>query len=456
MPEIVEGKKVFTLGEFAASIQRAFGSLYNGTYWLKAEISKLNFFPRSGHCYPELSETVDGSVSAAFTGFIHKDTYKKLNEKFLNTIGEPLHDGIKIIAQCGIHFSTTRGVRLTISDIDINAILGEQARMRRETVAQLKTEGVYARNKTLALPRIIKKIAVISVESGKGYADFISIINTANGFRISTQLFPALMMGPESAGQMTAALKKIIERASEFDAVCIIRGGGGENTLQCFNDLTLCRAIALSPLPVMTGIGHATNLTVAEEVANTSFISPSELANFLIDRYSGEVARFRALTGKIAIMLQRGLHGCAGRLDVPVKNLRYKFAVVFRSKNNVIDGSYRSIKLKISNVFQRRRYAIHTIASRIAHTANLICQKSQRSVEQIETQMHGATVRQFPLKAGFPARLSMAAEPGGGVIFMRDSQVVTDISAFCAGDIIRIITEKGELTAKIMTTDFKK
>ena len=167
MSEIVDGKKVFTLSELAASIQRAFGTYYNQNYWLKAEISKLNFFTRSGHCYPELSETNDGGIAAAFTGFIRKDIYKALNAKFLSTIGEPLHDGMKVVAQCSVHFSTTRGVRLTINDIDINAILGEQARLRMETVDCLKSEGVFARNKSLVLPRIIKNIAIVSVNQAR-------------------------------------------------------------------------------------------------------------------------------------------------------------------------------------------------------------------------------------------------------------------------------------------------
>ena len=204
MSEIVDGKKVFTLSEFAASVQRAFGALYNKNYWIKAEISKLNFFPRSGHCYPELSETSGGSITAALSGFIHRDTYRALNAKFQNTIGEPLHDGMKIIAQCSVHFSTTRGVRLTISDRDINSILGEQARLRMEVVQALKSEGVFALNRSVALPRIVKRIAVVSVESGKGYADFMSIVNSVKTYRLHLQLFPALMMGPEAAVQMSA------------------------------------------------------------------------------------------------------------------------------------------------------------------------------------------------------------------------------------------------------------
>ncbi len=456
MPEIVDGKKVFALGEFAASIQRAIGKYYSGSYWLKAEITKLNFFPRSGHCYPELAESTDGSVSAVFSGFIHKKTYQQLNSKFQSTIGEPLHDGMKIVAQCTVHFSTTRGIRLTINDIDINAILGEQARMRQQTVEQLKSEGVFAKNKSLALPRIIRKIAVISVESGKGYADFMSIINSNNYLNIRATLFPALMMGPESAGQMSSALDIIKERAAEFDAVCIIRGGGGENTLQCFNDLTLCRKIALFSLPVMAGIGHATNRTVVEEVANTSFVSPSELANFLIDRYSGELSKFRTLTNKIALLLRRTLQSKSSALDAPVRSIHYKYKVAFSRKVERIDGVKNSIRQKINNIFVRRRYVLHSIASRIAIASNGVCKKCRLRVETIEQQLHGATVKQIPILTARQSQVMMAAEPTGGMHIIRGSQVVTNISELREGDVIRIITADGAAIATISAVELNK
>ena len=456
MPEIVDGKKIFTLGEFAASIQRAIGKFYTGQYWLKAEISKLNLFPRSGHCYPELSESVDGNLAAAFTGFIHKANYQKLNEKFLGSIGEPLHDGMKVVAQCSVHFSTTRGIRLTINDIDINSILGEQARKRKETVERLKSEGVFARNKTHVLPRIIKRIAIISVESGKGYADFMSIINATNDFLIVTRLFPALMMGAEAAGQMSSALDRIREHSADFDAVCIVRGGGGENTLQCFNDQELCRKIALFPLPVMTGIGHATNQTVAEEVSNLSFVSPSELANFFIDRYSGEITRFRTLTNKVALLLQRGLQSKSKGLNVPVKNLRYKYCVAFRRKMERIDGSRSSIKQKIDKIFVRRRYLMQTVVSRIVLAANGLSQKSRQCVESIENKLHGSTIRRFPLSAGQQTQVMMAAEPSSNYIIMRGEQLISSISELSEGDIVRIISPEGTAVAEIKSTDVKK
>lgn len=456
MSEIVDGKKVFTLGEFAQSIQRAISINYSQKYWLKAEMTKLNLFPRSGHCYPELSETSDGNITAAFSGFIHRNTYKVINEKFISAIGEPLHDGMKIVAQCSVHYSITRGICLTINEIDINSVLGEQARMRQETVEKLKSECIFTQNKSLVLPRIVNNIAIVSVESGKGYADFMSIINNTSGCHIKTRLFPALMMGPEAVAQIIAALETIKKQSSDFDAVCIIRGGGGENTLQCFNDIELCRTIATFPLPVLTGIGHATNRTVAEEIAQTSFVSPSELANFFIDRHLAELSQFKTLTNKISLLIQRAIQSKKNRLDAPVKNIRYKYGVAFRRKTESIDYTLNSIKLKINNIFYRRNHYVHTMASRIALNAGPLYQKALRRVENIEAQLHGVSKRHFSIVSGTPEQMHIAAEPSDGICILRGSQVISSISELNKGDIIRIITSEGSITAQISATDIKK
>ena len=455
MPEIVDGKKIFTLGEFAASIQRAFGKFYSANYWLKAEISKLNFFPRSGHCYPELSESSNGNLTAAFTGFIHKDIYKKLNAKFIDTVGEPLHDGMKVTVQCTAHYSCTRGIRLTINDIDIDSILGEQARRRQDTIEQLKSEGIFAQNKTVPLPRIIKNIAIISVETGKGYADFMSIIQSACGIRLNTTLYPALMMGPEAASQIKSALEKIQPHAVQYDAVCIIRGGGGENTLQCFNDIELCRAIALSPLPVLTGIGHATNETIAEETARMSFVSPSELANFFIDKYAAEISGFHSLANKISQLLANRLYSRQQQFDTPIKNMRYKYNVVFRRKSQDIANAITTNNLKIRAAFHSKRNAISAKATHIAFTINSLHQQHLQLLEAASSKIHGASVRVISFKSNNIQQLQMAAEPVSDIRVMVGGRMLGSISELNKGDVIRIVLPEGVITAEVKTIDPK-
>jgi exodeoxyribonuclease VII large subunit len=98
-------------------------------------------------------------------------------------------------------------------------------------------------------------------------------------------LFPALLQGDQAVTSIMAQLDRIKKVISHFDAVAVIRGGGGDIGLTCYNNLDLVRRLALFPIPVLTGIGHSTNETVAEMVAMKNAITPTELADFLIQRF---------------------------------------------------------------------------------------------------------------------------------------------------------------------------
>ena len=187
-----------------------------------------------------------------------------------------------------------------------------------------------------------------------------------------------------------------------------------------------------------------------------SLVSPSELANFLIDRYSDEVAKFRTLTNKIALLLQRSLQGKFSALDAPVKSIHYKYKVVFSRKIERIDGAKNAIRLKISNIFVRRRYVLHSIASRMAIASNGVCQKNRQRVENIEQQVHGVTVRQIPIMSVRQQQMRMAAEPAVGMCIMRGTQFVTNINELREGDVIRIITADGAAIATISAVEVNK
>src|SRR5690606_4336848 len=139
---------------------------------------------------------------------------------------------------------------------------------------RLREEGVYDRNRELKLALLPQRVAVISVETSKGYADFVKVIESNSwGYRFVHRLFPSLLQGDRAVESIRTQLRNIGKLADRYDVVAIIRGGGGDTGLSCFNDYTLARDIALFPLPVITGIGHATNETVVEMVAHRNAIT---------------------------------------------------------------------------------------------------------------------------------------------------------------------------------------
>lgn len=286
MPEIVNEKRVFSLLEVTTSIQKTLAMRYTSSFWVKAEMNKLNHYPQSGHCYPDLVEKVEGKVIAQLKSTLWKDDFNRINENFLNVVKSPLKEGIKILFCARITFDPMHGLALRITEIDPVFSLGELEREKQESVAMLKSQGIIDRNKTLSFPLLPKRMAIISVQTSKGYADFLKMIESNPwGYKFFHVLFPSLLQGDKAVESIRYQLDRIKKVVSHFDVVAIIRGGGAEVGLSCFNNYALSKEIALFPIPVITGIGHATNETVVEMVAYRNAITPTELADYLLQKF---------------------------------------------------------------------------------------------------------------------------------------------------------------------------
>jgi len=249
-------------------------------------MNKLNHYSHSGHCYPELLEKKEGKVVAEMRSILWKMDYQRINRHFMEVLGEPLREGITMLFQAGISYDPLYGFSLKIVDIDPTFVLGELEKEKRESIKKLTDEGIFDANKRLDFPLIPKRLAIISVETSKGLSDFFKIINgNPWGYKMECTLFPALLQGDKSISSIINQLEVIANKLEEFDAVAIIRGGGAEVGLSSYNNFFLAKAIAIFPIPVLTGIGHSTNETVSEMVAYKNAITPSELADFLLQKF---------------------------------------------------------------------------------------------------------------------------------------------------------------------------
>jgi exodeoxyribonuclease VII large subunit len=278
-------KKIFTLKQVAFSIQRAIQDRYSQTYWVQAEMHKLNYTPK-GHCYPELVHKEDGKIVAEIRGTIWKTQYDRISDNFYKTVKEPIKDGLTLLFLVKISYHPVYGMGLEILDIDPTFSLGELHKEREETLRKLTNEGIINANQLLSFPLLPKRIAVISVASSKGLSDFYSVIRSNPwNYQYFFHLFSAQLNGDGAISSIQYQLKRIEKFKHLFDCVLIIRGGGGEIGLSCYNNYDLAKAIATFPLPVLTGIGHSTNLTVCELVAFQNAITPTELADFLLQAF---------------------------------------------------------------------------------------------------------------------------------------------------------------------------
>ena len=279
-------RRVFGLSEVTGSIERMFARHYATPFWIKAEVSKLNFYPPSGHCFPDLVEKKNGQITAQIRSVIWKENLISISKNFEEVTHEPLRDGISILFLAHVRFSSTYGLSLQIVDIDPLFTLGEMARDKMEAIDRLKREGIFELNRQLPLPLLIKNIAVISGETSKGYSDLITTLNNnGKGYRFILKLYTAVLQGDGAVESIGTQLMKIKENASVFDAVAIIRGGGAESGMACYDHFELAAMVARFPIPVITGIGHSTNETVVEMVARVNKITPTDVAHFLLSGF---------------------------------------------------------------------------------------------------------------------------------------------------------------------------
>ena len=277
--------KIFTLKQVVSSVRKTIEERYTNLYWVKAEMHKLNQFP-SGHCFPELLQKENGKIVAQISGSIWKHNFERINKRFIEVVKEPIKDDTTLLLQVKVNFHELYGLSLQIMDIDPNYALGELQKEREETLKQLQKEGLINKNQGLEFPVLPKRIAVISAEASKGLSDFMQVISTnAWNYKFFTMLFPAYLQGDNAARSISEQLERIHRVRHHFDCVVIVRGGGGEVGLSCYNNYSLCKNIASFSLPILTGIGHSTNLTVAEMISYRNAITPTELGDFLIQSF---------------------------------------------------------------------------------------------------------------------------------------------------------------------------
>ncbi len=412
MPENVEGKKVFSLLEVSRSIQKTLTQRYSSTFWVKAEMNKLNHYIHSGHCYPTLVEKKDGKIVAQMHANIWKNDYIRINNNFLKILKEPLKDDIKILFLSNISYSTTHGLSLRIIDIDPSYTMGDLEQEKQETIRRLTQEGLFNLNKSLELPCPPQRIAVISVETSKGYKDFLGKIHAnAYGYAFFYMLFPSVLQGEKIVASITTQLHRIEKVQEHFDLVAIIRGGGGEIGLSSYNNYALAKAIATFPKPVLTGIGHITNETVAEMVAYKNLITPTDLADFLIQKFTNLAVPLNETQKKVNEASLKLLHEKRSSLQSETKLFRsvanhklqfnqnlikhaltilYRHSIfILKSKHTALLNLKEAVRKSVPLSFQNTRKAIALITQEvrkntfaITHTFHIIIKQYLRPLKK--------------------------------------------------------------------------
>lgn len=271
------------LGQLLSYVKGVINNAFNQYIWITAEVSSINRNARSGHCYLELVQSQNRVVQAQARGNMWAGYASRILPKFQSATGSPIAPGMELMLYVKVEMHVLYGLSLTIYDINPDFTLGQHERIKRETIQRLQAEGIWDLNRQQHLPRLLQRIAVITSETAAGWGDFqkqISDSPFAPFLRL--ELFPAMMQGNEAGRSIAEAFYRIHERLSDFDAVVLIRGGGSKLDLAAFDEYALCCLIANFPAPIITGIGHERDVSVADMIAHTAHKTPTAVAAFLV------------------------------------------------------------------------------------------------------------------------------------------------------------------------------
>lgn len=318
----MEEARSITLCELQRRVRAALDDRFALPLWVSAEIAEIK--PnRSGHCYLELVEKdpASGRPAAQARAVIWRSAFPRIAARFEAETGRPLAADLRILAKVLVSYHELYGFSLQITDIDPAFTLGDMERQRQETIARLREEGVWEMNRELPLAVPPQRIAVVSSANAAGYQDFCREI-ARSPYRISLTLFDAFMQGASAEESIVAALCAVAERQEEFDAAVLIRGGGSRNDLACFDAYRLCAHVAQFPLPVITGIGHDKDTSVADLVAHTALKTPTAVAGWLVERMADEEARLERAALLLRDTTRQLLHTAALRLERSTGDLR--------------------------------------------------------------------------------------------------------------------------------------
>ena len=193
--------------------------------------------------------------------------------------------GYEVKIQVLVEYHERFGLSLVIKDIDASFTLGKLELEKQEIINKLAKDKLLDKNqKNTFIPLVPQKLAVITSKNAAGWKDFEShLLENPYGCSFSIHVFEASMQGTLAPIEISKQIQSISSHFSDYDLIIIIRGGGSKMDLNDFNDYELAKAIANSKLPIITGIGHEIDQTIADLVAHTSLKTPTAVANFLVD-----------------------------------------------------------------------------------------------------------------------------------------------------------------------------
>jgi exodeoxyribonuclease VII large subunit len=429
----------------------------NKSWLVKAEILKISEGLGHKTVYLDLVEERGGRQTAKMRGVIWAKNGAEIREELGDDTAAILCAGSEVVFSARIQFHERFGLSLFIDRVDLRHMLGEMERRKQATLEQLKKVGALNWNKRIPLPILPQKVAVIGSSGTSGFRDFVTkMIGHPSQFNIQLTVFASGVQGSNAPEHLKNAL--LDAQASQPDLIVMVRGGGSKLDLDAFNDFSLCEAIASSTVPVWTGIGHESDLVVADLVAHRTLKTPTDAAVAVTDIF--EEVNYELLHSAQRIERRFKLWNQAQQstLDQHWKTLQLAGKNALTSRQMELNGFQRILSMQGFMLVDQQRRALAEIEGRCLRSGNQLLEFTRRELHTNLRRMQQASRQQLQsvrieLKRGqsvvhtlHPAQTLKR----GFMLLKRGERLLTKTSETKQGEFLELEGNDGSISIQVL------
>ncbi len=286
----------YSVAELGREIKALLGAAFESV-WVAGEVQRAKL-SSAGHLYFELIEPGEkAGLAGRLDAVVWKGELGRVR-RALTATGQELADGLLLRCRVTVDFYPPGGrLQLQVREVDPVFGLGELERRRRETIAALEASGLATRNRALPFPPLPLAIGLVTSAGSAAYHDFLATL-AESGYAFRVAFAHAAVQGREAEREVPAALARLGELP--LDCIALVRGGGSRTDLAAFDSQAIAEAVARAPLPVLTGLGHEIDQSVADIVDHTAAKTPTKAAELLVERLRGAEAALEQLRDQLA------------------------------------------------------------------------------------------------------------------------------------------------------------
>jgi len=384
----------YTVAEVALMVMRAINRVFPEEIWVQGEIRDLSR-PSSGHVYFNLIDTDgdDGPPPILPVTLFASEKYA-VNRVLQRSGAGRMDDGIAVRIRGQVSHYAARGtVQLRMTWIDTDYTLGKLAEERERLIRSLEKRGLLTKNRELPLPLVPLRVGLITSAGSAADADFSHELESS-GFRWALDRFDARVQGADAVADVVRGIARLASAA--IDVIAIVRGGGAQTDLAAFDAEQVAVAIAECPVPVLTGIGHEIDVSVADLVAR-SHKTPTACAAALVAAVSGFVTRLDQL-GAATQRVARGrlLAESRGVDEAAVRLRRSALAAGVGAERQL--GAYERQTVRAGrNRLRREADGVEVLATRVHRGGLVQLDSATGSLDRMADSLEAAATRRIAL-----------------------------------------------------------